>query len=472
MTQPTTAPSTTDRRDLGVQLAEFVTRTEYADLPQAAVEGAKKTILDSLGVTLAASGLEPATANVVDLVRESGGRPESSVLGCGFKAPAVMAAFANGSMAHSLNYDDQTPWGQHSSASVVPAAFAVAERRGGVSGRDLITAVAIGQDIFTRLRCNVTWRQDWNLSTVLGGFAATATAARLLGASGQQVVNAFGINSMQSGGLMELVTGIGSELGGLYAGFPAKNAVLSALLALRGTRGVDSVLEGRAGVLTTYFPGGYDKDAMLAGLGSDFKGAVTLYKPWAAIGTAHSHVHATVGLVSDLDLDVDDIAEIIVYVGDTHEVLCEPLDRRREPTSLLDARFSLPFLVALAAVRRGLRVSDLDTAALSDPRVLALARKVVPVSDSSLDWKLELPLGRVEMVMTDGRRHERVASGVPGSAVAPMTWDDIATKFSDCAALAAQPPSTPHIAEAQALARDLELTRDATQLLHIVSPSD
>lgn len=95
------------------------------------MEAAKKSILDTLGVILAAGGTEPAVQGVVDLVRESGGRPEASVLAFGGKAPAIMAAFANGAMAHCLDYDDQTPWGQHASSSVIPAAFAVAERKVG-----------------------------------------------------------------------------------------------------------------------------------------------------------------------------------------------------------------------------------------------------------------------------------------------------------------------------------------------------
>jgi len=99
--------------------------------------------------------------------------------------------------------------------------LAVSLRKGGVSGRDLIAAVAVGQDLFARLRCNVSWKQDWNLSTVLGTFAATAAAGRVLRLTPEQLTHAFGVASMQAGGVMELVTGLGSQLGGLYAGFPA-----------------------------------------------------------------------------------------------------------------------------------------------------------------------------------------------------------------------------------------------------------
>ncbi|MCL8011300.1 MmgE/PrpD family protein [Streptomyces sp. AS02] len=432
------------------------------------MEAAKKSILDTLGVILAAGGTEPAVQGVVDLVRESGGRPEASVLAFGGKAPAIMAAFANGAMAHCLDFDDQTPWGQHASSSVIPAAFAVAERKGGVSGREMIVAVAAGQDIFARLRCNVGWRKDWNLSSVMGVFAATAAAGRVLGLSREQMTNAFGIASMQSCGVMEMVCGTGSDLRGMYAGFSAKGAVTAALLAEMGTTGVQSLFEGEYGFFATYFGGRYDRDGILEDLGVDYKGGGTLYKLWPSVGTAHSHIHATIELMTRHDLSVDDIDEIRVYVGDYHDLMCRPLEARREPTTLVDAKFSLPFLAAVAAVRRGMGVSDFTAQALKDPRVLSAAQKVVPIQDRALDWKLELPPGRVEIVLRDGRRFERVGTDVPGSPEAPMTWDDIARKFADCASVATVPPSMDQVSKVQRMTRELESLNDATELLRVL----
>src|SRR5216110_471297 len=179
--------------DLSHAFAAFVADTQYTDLPASAIEGAKKSILDTIGVILASSGVEPAVRGVVELVRESGGTPESTVLGFGGRAPALMAAFANGAMAHCLDFDDHAPEGHHPSSSIVPAAFAVAERAGGVSGREMIAAVAAGHDMFLRLRRNVESRQDWHLTTVLGVFSAAASAARVLRLSRERTVNALGI---------------------------------------------------------------------------------------------------------------------------------------------------------------------------------------------------------------------------------------------------------------------------------------
>ncbi len=201
------------------------------------------------------------------------------------------------------------------------------------------------------------------------------------------------------------------------------------------------------------------------GMGSDYRGGTTLYKPWPAVGVSHSHIHATIELMKLHDLNVADIAEIRVYVGDYHRLMSEPLEARRAPATLMDARFSLPFLVAVAAVRREMGISDFTAARLKNPDVLATAQKVVSVADDALDWRLKLPDGRVEMIMRDGRTYSRVGENVPGTPESPLSWDDIARKFADCASAAATPPSAERIAMVQRLAGDLETLDDATELL-------
>lgn len=447
--------------DLGRCLAESAARAQYSELPDAAVEAAKKSLLDTLAVMLGASGTEAAADGILELVGEMGGRPEATVIGSGDKVPAAMAAFANGALAHCLDYDDQTPWGQHASMSVIPAALAVAERRTPVSGEDLITAIAVGQDMFARLRRNVGWRKDWNLSTILGVFASTATAGRLLGLSADQMMSALGIASMQSAGVMEPVWATGSDLHGIYAGFPAKGAVLAALLAERGTTGVEALFEGEHGFFASYFRGDYDRAQILDGLGSDYQGAGTLYKLWPAVGTSHSHIHAAISLAEEHALASDDIAEIRVHVGDHHASMCTPLEARRAPKTRLDAKFSLPYIVAVALVRRTVELSDFSTASLQDTQVLDVAKKIVPVEDTSLDWKLDLPAGRVEILTRDGKRLAKVGTKVPGNSEAPLTWDDLARKFDACADVAAVPLTVNQVREVKGLVRTLEDLDDA-----------
>ena len=159
-----------NEKDLSHIFASHVETCRYEDLPADAIEAAKKSILDVLGVCLAASGTVPAIQSVIEIVRESGGNPSCSVLGFGDRVPPLMAAFANGAMAHCLDFDDMGADGHHPSSYLVPAVFAAAEHVGGISGKHLITAIAIGQDMFFRMRRSLPQRQDWLMTPVLGVF--------------------------------------------------------------------------------------------------------------------------------------------------------------------------------------------------------------------------------------------------------------------------------------------------------------
>lgn len=455
--------------DLSQDFAHFVANAKYEHLGADAIDGAKKSILDTLGVMFAATGVEPAVRGVVDLVREGGGTPESSILGFGGRAPAVMAAFANGSMAHCLDFDDHAPEGHHPSSSIVPAVLAVAERKGGVSGRDFITAVAVGQDMFLRMRRNVESRLDWHLTTVLGVFSATAAAAHVLRLNEDEVANALGIASMQSCGTLELAYGVGSDLRGLYAAFSTKGAVISALLAQKGVTGTRSVFEGKAGLFNVYFSGKYDRAKMIDGLGKTFAGGSIQYKPWPSCGASHGFIHAAIELMKENKLAASDIQELRVHVGDFQNQLCQPLETRRKPTRSADAKFSIPFCVAVAATYGEVKVPNFFGDGMKDPKVLAMAEKVVPVVDASFDWKMKLPKGRLDIVTKDGRTLSRVGDPVPGDEECPMTWEYIEKKFADCASLAANHPSAEKIAKAQHLVRALEDAADATEIVKVLS---
>ena len=455
--------------DVSNAFADLLARARYEDLPAAAIEAAKKSVLDTLGVILAASGVEPRVRALVDLVQETGGRAESSVLGFGRRAPAAEAAFANGAMAHCLDFDDRTPWGAHSGSTAVPAAFALAERKGGIPGRQMILAIALAQDMFVRLRCNVVWRQDWNLSPVLGVFSATLAASRVLGLNGEQAANALGIASMQSSGTMETIFAVGSDLRGMYAGFAAKGAVTAALLAEKGITGISNLFEGRAGIFNVYFGGEYQRGKMLENLGTEYAGASMLYKPWPAVGISHTYIHATIELMKEHELKPADIQEIRVSVGTFQQRMCHPLEERRAPVRPVDAKFSLPFCVAIAAHRGRVGISDFSANGLIDPQVLALARKVVPIEDDSVDFTTKSPEARVAILTRDGRTVERLGNNVPGSPEAPITWKGIADKFGDCASVAAVPLSADKISAAQEMARNLESLDDATALLKLLS---
>lgn len=457
------------RPDIANDFAQVVACTRYEDIPEAARERAKQSILDTIGVILAASSLEPAVVPAVELAMEGGGRTEATVLGFGRRIPAMMAAFANGLMAHCLDFDDHAPEGHHPSTSIIPPCFALAERRGGVPGKEMIVATAIGQDLFLRLRRNVGWRQDWHLTTVCGAFSGTAAAARVLGLNKDQVVSAFGIAGVQASGTMEMAYGTGSDLRGMYAGFVSKQATLSAMMAERGVTGPKSSFEGKAGFFNAYFDGKYDREAMLKGLGRDFTGSSLLYKAWPSCGVSHSFIHATAGLMRDEGIAPDDIREIRVFVGDFQHRLCLPLEERRAPKLPADAKFSIPYTIGLAAANGTVRLADFTPDGLKNPAVLAVAAKVVPVPDPAGNWAGHLPKGRIEMELHDGRVFSRIGEKVPGEEDAPMDWDYLAEKFREAASHSRLPVTVHNIERALTMVRRLEALDDATEIVRAIS---
>lgn len=165
-------------------LAEYVANTVYADLPERAVAMTKMSLLDALGVTLAAGGLCAECGAFVEIARESGGKKESTILGFGDRVPAHMAAFANGAMAHALDFEDAHDLALvHPNAATVPAALAIAESIGNVNGKDFITAMAVGCDVVCRLGLALKENPaeyGWYMPPILGSFGAAAATGKLL----------------------------------------------------------------------------------------------------------------------------------------------------------------------------------------------------------------------------------------------------------------------------------------------------
>ncbi len=214
---------------------EHIASVRFEDLPGEAVEGAKKSLLDTIGVILAATTLGEGCFHFVELATEAGGRPESTILGFGAKVPSFMAAFANGSMAHALDYEDTHEGALvHPSAATVPAALAIAEAHRGISGRKLLTAIAVGNDLVCRLglSAKVDPREyGWYMPPILGAFGAAAASASLLELAPKKVLDALSLTLCQATCSAELIHSPYCIVRSIRDAFSSKAGVLAALLA-------------------------------------------------------------------------------------------------------------------------------------------------------------------------------------------------------------------------------------------------
>jgi len=156
-----------ENKEASSAFARNVVRTRYEDIPPEAVHSTKMLVLNILGPGLAATTTTLAAPKMVHLATEMGGKPESTIWGYGDKVPCCMAALVNGVLSHGLNFDDMSDeYLIHAGIGVLPGAFAAAERRGGIDGKELITACTVASDIILRLARATQYDEksrDWDL---------------------------------------------------------------------------------------------------------------------------------------------------------------------------------------------------------------------------------------------------------------------------------------------------------------------
>jgi len=169
---------------------------------------------------------------------------------------------------------------------------------------------------------------------------------------------------------------------------------------------------------------------MLQDLGDVYQGQDLLYKPWPSCGLSHSYVHAARKLLVEHNVKVEDLKSVDIRAGDGQMELCEPFEFRVSPRTSADAKFSIPYTLAVTLLRGTVTPKDFLPEALRDPAVQSLAKKFRLVQDSSQSWTGNIPLGAIDVDLNDGRRISVIGDDVPGSDEAPMSWDDLVEKFT------------------------------------------
>jgi len=416
-------------------LARNIVDIHYDDIPRSVLDITKKSILDALGVTLAASSLGEGCKQFIDLAIAQGGKRESTIIGFGAKVPAPLAAFANGSMAHSLDFEDAHDAALvHPNAATLPAALAVAESLGNVTGKEFLTAVVLGSDLVCRLGLALNedlLKYGWYMPPILGAFGATAAASKLLRLNERQILDAFSLTLCQATCSAELTHSTHSIIRSIRDAFSAQAGVLSALLARKGVAGFDQPIEGKAGLFSMYARGNYDPAKLVDNLGKTFEGGNVSFKPWPSCRGTHSYIDALLQVVDKHDLKPDDVEVIKVIVSPVNKMLCHPPEIKRNPATAIDAKFSLPFVLAVALTRRRVSLDDFAPQELRNRDVLAVAQRVCCDVDASLDTK-GASQGALQLSTTLGAitRKMQLAYGHPQN---PISQEALVAKFLDCA---------------------------------------
>lgn len=418
--------------------AKNFVNTRYEDLPVEVVGVTKKQVLDLLGVGI--RGFSMAGAKELrELVLDWGGKEEATIMGTTQKVPAPNAAHVNATMVHSLDYDDVHEAGvMHPGVIAIPTALAVAELRGGLTGREFVTAVALGTDIMCRFGMSSTPGKSpievgWHQTSLFGFMGSAAVAGRTMGLGEEQIVNAMGIAYAQASGNGQAVKD-GALTKRLGPGFSVKGGLTSALLAEKGITGAHNCIDADWGLYKLYWRGDYDPVGLVADLGKRFESMNLSIKPYPCCRGVHPAIDAALALRKEHGIKPENIEKINIFVTDAHyKLLSTPLEVKLKPRSPVDAQFSIPWGIATAIVMGRATLEDYTEAAVSSPEVLALTAKMEVEIDNALQRGDKIEPTRVEITMKTGEMYSGLVEHPLGSPERPMSFDDCAGKFRDCA---------------------------------------
>lgn len=428
--------------DASFAIAEHLACTRFEDLPASVVESAKASILDTLGCVLAGTACEDVVA-IRGLAAKWGGSASSTVIGGqGLKVPPASAVLANGSAIHQFDFDDthDTAVMHPTSASLIPA-LAVAEEIGGVSGKDIITAVALANDLSSRVGLATRgrmWDHPWFRAPVIGIFGATAASAKIMRASAEQHLHALGLTLPQVSGTWASLHHKGSSVRSIRDGLSYRNGVVAAELAMSGIRGDGEVFDGPYGFYRAFYRGEYDRSELLEGLGTRYETERVSLKPWPCIRHLHTALTAVLGLMTQHKLAFEDIAEVTLHLGQVNIDRCRPVALGSVPANHIDLAGNMHFAVA-TAIRHG----GIPLAVYREPE---LADEVVTASMPRVRWKYDAALdghtfeaSRVDIATAAGARLTAECSVALGHPDNPMTREQRVRKFVDCASAAETP---------------------------------
>ncbi len=447
------------------------TSTRYEDIPGAAVEAAKKEVLDSLATALGGSS-KAGVGELVDMVKEWGGSEQSTIIAYGIKCPAPNAAQVNGTMIHALDYDDGHQVALvHIGCVAVSTCFAVAERMGKASGKELITAIALGGDFLARLGLasrpgTSALGSGWHPTTLFGFLGAAAMAGRVMALDEEKMINALGLAYHQCGGAGSGV-GDGALAKRMGPGLAAKAGITAALMAERGITGERDSLEGRTGLFNVYMGGDYDVKILTADLGKRFEGVNIGDKPYPCCGLTHTCIDAALALISRHDIIPDQIRDITVYGGDSVYGLSQPPEVKCVPRTIIDAQFSVPWVVATAIVKGKVTVDDFTDEAIKRQDILRVAQKVTAKLDPAMNRHGVGP-GGVIITMKDGTEYTEEVEHCLGSVERPMTFADCTAKFWECAACSVKPLPVDTVDKVIEMVAGLEKLDDATEIIRLL----
>jgi 2-methylcitrate dehydratase PrpD len=413
------------------QLAEWIVKAQYEDVPEPGAYRVKERFIDSLGVQFA--GLSVSTGRIItEWVRAQEARAESSVVGSGFRSTASLATLANATAGHALEFDDIALFSGHYANPLTAAALAVGEKTG-AGGREVILAWLVGYEVICQTakpcmdgpRNTLLWRGWFNqgFQPVLGVAALTS---KLMGLDVTQTRMALGNAASAMAGVMK---NRGSDTKSFTAGNAAMHGVIAAELVSLGFTANDDILDGDNGVARMMGLDVGDPQKVLDGLGRwEMATRGSTMRLHASCGAAHWGQDALQNIVRRRPTDPDEIDSITVSLP---AFLMEMMPYH-DPQTGLEGKYSIEYDLAAIALDGTAGMYQYTDEAVQRPLARQLMKRVqyLPVEGDLGNVKLE---SRVELKLKSGEVLDETVSLSHGRPEDPLTEAELLGKFHECA---------------------------------------
>ena len=413
-------------------LSAFTAGIVLRDLPPDLVQRARFLVLDLVGNIVRARHDAESTPALLSAARALGleGGP-CFVFGDTVRYTPAGAALVNGTLAHSLDFDDTHAAGTlHPGAPVIPVAIAAGEMAG-ASGADVLAGIIAGYEVTCRLAvalpAGAHYARGYHPTATCGVFGAAAAAARVFGLDAGGVESALGIALSQSAGSLQfLVNGAWTKR--FQVGWAAMAGLTAATLAREGFKGATDALSGRHGFLSTYAPEPTPERAV-QDLGRVFELMATAVKPYPSCRYGHAGIDAVLALRAEHGLTSDQVERVTYGTSQAGMLLVgAPADKKADPQNVVDGQFSGPFVLS-AALATG-RMDWDSYRALQDPAIRSLLPKIVCEPDPAIEAEFPANMSGKITIQAQGRTYSRtvvVPKGEPGNF---LTETELRAKFA------------------------------------------
>ncbi|MCQ3806701.1 MAG: MmgE/PrpD family protein [Acidimicrobiaceae bacterium] len=411
-------------------------------VPEKVRAGICSRIIDIVGIAGRASTLETSQA-VIGFAVDQGTAPQATAIGAPRAVSAAEAAFVNGVLAHSLDYDDtHLPSILHPSAPVVPAALAVAEWQS-ASGAALLDAVAVGLETTVRLgmggydpqaRQSVYFERGQHATSICGAVGSAAAAGRLLQLGRDGIAHAMGIACSMASGIIE-ANRAGGTVKRLHCGWAARAGVTAAQLAARGITAPPTAIEGRFGLFQAFLGDQSNLDAVTAALSDRWHCDEIFYKPYPANHFTHTGIDAAMALRRRGVCASDVVCATLEVAPPTVRTIGEPIEAKRKPESGYQAQFSGPYTVVaglLGGAGLGVGLDDFSDALAADPLRRELMARVDVAGDPRLMeiYPNQLP-ARLSVTTTSAETLVEEVLANRGGPNRPLSTSELAAKYTN-----------------------------------------